>query len=307
MKKAAVSIAWRSGAAATAAAFIAGCAPAWLAPLGQEHPYVGHIADARTGLRISRDELLASAIASRLVILGEIHDNPDHHRLQAEVLAAMVRAGRSPALAMEQFDREHQAAIDAARVRGETDPERLADAGRFDRDGWRWLQYKPLIELAAANGLPILAANFSREDARRQMKAGGAAEGVAPATPALQSGLEQDIVEGHCGIRPSATLLSGMVEAQRTRDALMAQTLGRAGDGGAVLIAGAGHARRDRGVPAYLPRALQENLLTIAFIEVPADGTLPSVRNHAGIYDLVWFTPRAKREDPCRNFRLPQK
>ena len=276
---------------------------AWLNPPDSVQ-IAGRIIDTRSGNPISQDELMQRAIAARFVILGEVHDNPAHHLLQNEIVAAMLGAGRRPALAMEQFDHENQPSLDAARVRGERDPERLADAGRLDRKGWRWPDYKPLVELAAANDLPLVAANLSREDARALMNSGLPAQDLPAVSPAQREALEEDIIEGHCGIRPAAAILSGMVEAQRARDARMAQTLERAGEPGAVLIAGAGHARRDRGVPSYLPPALQEKLLSIGLVEVAPDGTAPRPR-YAATYDFVWFTPRATRDDPCRNLALP--
>lgn len=287
---------------AVAGAALAGCAPVRIATLEREHPLAGRILDTRTARHLSSGELMRRAAAARFVILGETHDNPDHHRLQADVLAAMLRAGRAPALAMEQFDREHQGALDEAFRRGERDPERLADAGRFDRKGWRWPDYRPLVALAAANRLPILAANLSREDARAVVRSGRTADRLAPAPAALHAALGRDIVEGHCGRRPSATVLAGMIEAQRARDAQMAAIVEHAGEGGAVLVAGAGHARRDRGAPVYLPDSAREQLLVIAFIEVEpgrTDSGSYSTGDAAASYDLVWFTARAERENPC--------
>ena len=84
----------------------------------------------------------------------------------------------------------------------------------------------------------------------------------------------------------------------------MAKALSEAGSAGAVLIAGAGHARRDRGAPAYLPAALVDNLLSIAFIEIEPQGSADLTR-YAGLFDFVWFTERAPRPDPCKDFRLP--
>jgi uncharacterized iron-regulated protein len=257
-----------------------------------------------TEREIAFDALLERATASRLVILGETHDNPEHHRLQARVLAAMLKAGRAPALAMEQFDHEHQAALDEARRRGERDPERIAEAGRFDRKGWSWPDYRPLVELAIANDLPIVAANLSREEARAVARTGRLAEGLAAPTPELRAALERDLVEGHCGTSPPPATLAGMVEAQRARDARMASALERSGERGAVLIAGAGHARRDRGLALYLSGAARVQLLAVAFVEVePGRNELRAYADEglADSYDIVRFTSRAAREDPCKN------
>ncbi len=268
----------------------------------------GRILDVHAGRFVPRDEIVARAMRARFVILGEAHDNSTHHRLQAEILAAMVGAGRLPDLAMEQLDREHQPALDAARALGKQDgkldAEALAQAGRFDRKGWRWADYQPLLEIAAAGNLRVVAANFSRDEARALMKSGRPAEGLAALDPQARASLEKDLVEGHCGFRPPDAVLTGMVEAQRARDAQMAKTLSEAGPAGAVLIAGAGHARRDRGAPAYLPAALRDNVLSIAFIEIEPQGSADLGR-YAGLFDFVWFTERAPRADPCKDFRLP--
>ena len=290
---------------AALALLLAACAPVYVSPLERDHPLVGRIWDTRAAAFVTPEAAIDRAIAARLVLLGEIHDNLDHHRLQERVLAAMLKAGRSPSLAMEQFDREHQRALDTAREQGLRDPERVADAGRFDRKGWNWPLYRPLVARALDAGLPLLAANVSREDARALVKSGKPAAGLAPAEPGLRASLEQDIVNGHCGHRPPPALLAGMVEAQRARDAQLAAALARADARGAVLIAGAGHVRRDRGAPAYLPPELRQASLAVAFLEVEAGQPAPRP-DLASQFDLVWFTPRAERPDPCKSFRLPR-
>lgn len=187
---------------------------------------------------------------------------------------------------MEQFDSEYQPAIDAALSGG---AEAVADAGHFDRKGWDWPLYKPLVQFALERGWPIVAANLSRADARA-IVADPARAGLPPAPPAVRSALEQDLIDGHCGAAPEPKRLAGMVEAQRARDARMASAL----KGPSVLIAGAGHARRDRGVPLYLGGT---DVLVIAFTEVDDDKRSP--REYDQSFDYLWFTPRAERADPC--------
>lgn len=88
----------------------------WRAPLLRDHLLVGRILDVAATREITRDELFARLSHTRVTLLGEIHDNEDHHRLQAEVYAALTAADARPALVMEQFDLEQQQAIDAARA-----------------------------------------------------------------------------------------------------------------------------------------------------------------------------------------------
>ena len=255
-----------------------------LASCAHAPPLAGRIWDTHAARFVSPEELYERALRAQYVILGETHDNAEQHRLQRVVLDALASEPR--VLAMEQFDSEHQAAIDAARPAG---GEAVAEAGRFDRKGWNWPLYRPLVEFALEHGWPIAAANLSRSEARAVV-ADPTRSGLSPAAPAVQAALERDIVEGHCGNAPDPRRLAGMVEAQRARDARMASVIrGRR----SVLIAGNGHARRDRGVPLYLAAT---DVLSIAFTEV--DEGSPQDYDAAS-YDYLWFTPRAAREDPC--------
>jgi hypothetical protein len=66
----------------------------WSSTHFAKSPLVGNIYD-RSGLSgQTLDDLKDRAAASRHVMLGEIHPNPDHHRLQAEFLSHMVGKGR---------------------------------------------------------------------------------------------------------------------------------------------------------------------------------------------------------------------
>ena len=257
----------------------------------------GRIWDTRSRTFISADAAYWRAAASHYVLLGEQHDSAPQHQLQLEALQALAKRGRKPALAMEQFDREHQAALSAAQAAGATDPERLADAGQLNRKGWRWPMYKDLIAFAASNGWPLLAANLSRNDARAI--AMGQVAPKLPAFDAVQQGgiedaIEDDIVRGHCGHRPPPGRLAAMVTAQRARDVRMAEALDSVA-GPVVLIAGVGHVRRDRAVPRYLrDRAA---VLSIGYVEVDDGKPAPEAYDGAGL-DLLWFTAGSERSDP---------
>ena len=277
---------------------LAGCAAGLLL---QDHPLAGRVWDVRAGVFVAPEGALERAANARYVVLGETHDNPEHHRLQRIALDAIAARGGPRALAMEQFDAEHQPAMDAARAKG-ADAESLADAGRFDRKGWNWPLYKPLVEFAVERGWPLVAANLSRETARAII-ADPARSGLPPASAELRATLERDLIDGHCGERPETKRLAGMVEAQRARDALLAQRLA-AHPAGGVAIAGAGHARKDSGAPLYL--ASPESL-SIGFIEVEAgrDGPADYLSGFAtaASFDYLWFTPRFNRKDPCATMK----
>jgi uncharacterized iron-regulated protein len=90
-----------------------------------------------------------------------------------------------------------------------------------------------------------------------------------------------------------------MAAVQRARDASLAEALAAAGkDHGAVLIAGAGHVRKDRGVPAWLAAlAPGKRVASLAWREVMAGASDPATMELP--FDMVWFTPRVDDRDPC--------
>jgi uncharacterized iron-regulated protein len=283
-----------------------------------DHPLVGRAWDANAARFTTREAVAAASAQADLVLLGEVHDNPDHHRLQRELLEGLVRAGRRPAVAMEQFDRERQAALDRARAERPADPEHVAAAGGFDRRGWRWSFYEPLVELALAHGLPLVAANLSRAEGARIVELGPAAlgaESVArlgldrPWPAARTAALEAAVREGHCGQLPER-VVPRMAQAQRARDAVMAELLLSRSSSGAVLIAGNGHVRRDLGVPTHLAAlAPERTALSVGILEVedgvdqPGDYVAPAAGD-APQFDFVLFTPRVERADPCLGLRI---
>jgi len=278
------------------AALVTGCSHGLLL---QDHRLAGRIWSPTTNAFVTAQQALGRAARARHVILGEAHDNPEHHRLHRTVLEVLAQHGGVRSLALEQFDAEHQEAIEAVRAKG-AGVEALADAGRFDRASWDWPHYRPLVEFALEHGWPLVAANLSRAIARAIVQ-DATRSGLPAADPALRAALERDIVDGHCGRRPAQIRLAGMVEAQRARDARMAQALAARPDPGSVLITGNAHARKDRGVPLYVYPA---DVVTIGFIEVEAGKFVPGdyvTRGFASAesFDFIWFTPRAEREDPC--------
>lgn len=126
------------------------------------------------------------------------------------------------------------------------------------RVAWQPEYYAPLIGRAIDVGTPIVAANLSREAARKVMRDGFAALGAGRARELAldqawdanrEERLRREIIAGHCG-HVQDDLLPRLVAAQRARDALMADVLLGHITGGAVGIVGRGHARRDIGVPA---------------------------------------------------------
>jgi uncharacterized iron-regulated protein len=269
------------------------------------------IFDSAAGSGIDEPALVTRLAAARYRLLGEVHDNPASHRLRAGLLRDLASRGQRPAVLLEQFDLPHDDALLEAQAAG-ADADTLARAGKLDRRGWKWPLHEPIIAAALAAHLPVRAANLPGEvlvPLLRDGNEGRVGDEVketaarAPWSAAQESGLEDEIREAHCGKLPD-TLVPRFARAQRLRDAAMARALVRdATAGGAVLIAGNGHVRRDRGVPAYLPAG---ESLSVGFIELePGEDAGKVARELRESYDYVWFIPPVQRPDPCAAMKSP--
>jgi uncharacterized iron-regulated protein len=295
-------------------------APAhWQGALDADHPLAGVILDVAAQRPVSEAELTARVRAADVVLVGETHDNPDHHRLEAALLQAFATAHPAPAVVFEMLNREQQPEVDASLATHPGDADALAQAVAWESSGWpAWSMYRPVFEAALAARGPILAAGLDRSAAMRI-----AHEGVAAVDPALvqtfglaaplpadvQASMRHEMSEAHCGLMPES-MLDSMVLVQRARDASLAERLheGVQVHRAALLIAGAGHVRRDQGVPAQLTRAYGIASLAIGLIQVRAGDTSPEpyaaeFQAHVMPFDFVWFTPHASDVDHCAELR----
>lgn len=275
------------------------------APATTPAPAPEPIIDVATGATIGRAELLRRLQAADVALLGEVHDNPVHHELRAELIAASAPK-RKLAVVYEQFPWGR----DSALATPPGDPiEPWLDAAGFDREGWRWPLHRPVVLAATKAGLPRYGSQLPREVLRPMMRGGAAPAPLgdymkrAPLTGDGLAALDRTLLEGHCGQLPQemVPMLRG---AQEARDAAMTDALLRARKDGraAWLIAGNGHVREDYGVPRMLAvLAPADRVVTVGFLERGEDGAAPAA-DEMRVYDVVWLTPRAEREDPCKAF-----
>lgn len=270
--------------------------------------------NARGGMAGDR-AVLSDLRSAEFVLLGEVHDNPEHHRIQADLLAALIASGRRPALVWEMLEIDDQASVEAARGRQEIsgDPAAtalaIADAVGWSDSGWPdFALYAPIMEQALKADLPILAGGIGRSEAVAILDVGGEAYARLrgwswrPPDTAVKALQLDALYDGHCALVPR-TALAPMLDVQLVRDVALAETMldGAAlpDSDGAVLVAGHGHARRDVGVPWHLARlAPDRRVASIGLLE--ADGTPASGDDR---FDWRRVTPAVDRPDPCEALR----
>ncbi len=240
-----------------------------------------------------------AALAQDIVVLGEVHDNLDHHRVQAEEVSKLAPA----ALVFEMLS---AAQADGAILDHVGDAGALGAALGWAESGWPdFDMYYPIF--AAAPEARVYGAGVTRSDAR------GALEGrlstlFGPQAEAysLLEDLPSDQratrfalqMSAHCDAIPEE-MLPSMVDIQRLRDATLArvalQALEETG-GPVAVITGNGHARPDWGVPSYLARVSPDTKVQVIG-QTEGDAALE------GGFDTVLSSPAPDREDPCDAFR----
>ncbi|MEY4253391.1 MAG: hypothetical protein RLZZ566_861 [Pseudomonadota bacterium] len=256
--------------------------------------------DVRRAEIATLEQLQSEMTLSDVVLLGEIHDNPRHHELRAQLL-------REPALKQRNIVAEH---LDAGQVVGAGDMllSRLEQAG-FDATGWQWPLHQPLFAAALDQGMTVYGGNLPRDQTRVVFKSRGSSLGVglqallllAPLSDDSLAALRREIDEGHCGALP-AMMFEGMMAVQRARDASMANELMQHLP--AVLLSGNGHAWKHLGVPHILA-ANRPGMrsLSVLFLEhgpfADAAAQAEWLQSWQGKADYVWVTPPVSRPDPC--------
>ena len=201
---------------------------------GQDHPLNDHIYDLAAGVMISEDELMHRLATKRFVLLGEKHDNALHHRGQAAIIAAMVAAGRHPALGWEMINTAQDDALAAWVASKPSDGSALGPAIAWKKSGWPpWAMYQPIADVAAAAQLPMVAGGLPRDQLMKLYQGEGdflasddaRALGVNATLPAdMVAALAESITESHCGHAPKE-MLDPMVVIQQVKDAHMAKRL----------------------------------------------------------------------------------
>ncbi len=193
---------------------------------------------------------IGPAQAATLLAFGEVHDQPDQQRQVADEVQRLAAAGRLAAVVLEMAETPHTTAglpRDASEAQA-----RQALQWR----GWPWEAYAVVVMNAVRAGVPVLGGNLPRGEMRTTM-ADASLDATLP--PAARERIAQAVRDGHCQLLPEAQV-PGMVRVQIARDRSLAATAARAaGTAGAeqtvLLLAGAQHVARDRGMPLHLPAA----------------------------------------------------
>jgi len=279
------------------------------------------------GTRLEAADTLLSRLAKEQVaLLGETHDDPEHHRWQLHTIAGLYALRPQMVLGFEMFPRRVQGVLDDW-IAG-----RLGDAEFLSRVEWRQVWgydpelYLPLFQFARMHRIPMLALNVERRLVSRVGEVGWAAipvadrEGVTDPEPAsreyatwlYQSYLDHQPPGGRQSVerrQPAEQELADarfrrFVEAMQVWDRAMAQGIADRLRGGqaplVVAIMGSGHLQYGHGVP----RQLRDLGVTSVAVALPWDQSESCAGLVPGLADAVFGIEARPRPRPAERPRL---
>lgn len=289
--------------------------PAWADDAkGMACVLAGVWADPGTGVSLAREAVIARAAAAGIVVLGETHDNPEHHLWQYQTIAALHARGGAVTLGFEMFPRRAQPVLDAW-VAGELDASGFLEAVEWDRVwGFDAAFYMPLFDFARINRIPMIALNVSGDlmDSVRQRGWDAVPEAMregvsdpAPPEPAYRDQLDQ-VYREHLerqNKEPDTAGLERFIDAQLTWDRAMAEALFAAAAAPekplVIGVIGAGHVENRWGVPHQLAALGRDGIAVL----LPWDRGRDCADLTAGLADAVFGLDLAEIDEASEPWR----
>lgn len=268
--------------------------PAWQNPLDRVDP--GMIRDLNSGRELTPQQLAERLAQASRVLVGEQHDNPDHHALQLWLLQALTDRRAQGSLLLEMLNPDQQAKVDAvhADFKKSKAPADLPVTLAWQKS-WDWALYGPVVRFALGQPYPLLAANLDADDIMAIYTQVPTLAGVQSTAPAVREQLLGQIRESHCGLLPEEHM-PAMLAVQQQRDRRMAQSL-LAAPLPALLFAGTYHVRKDIGVPLHLlDLGVSKGTVVLLLAQTGA-------QVEPGAADYVWYTPALPAQDYCAQWR----
>ncbi|MHC8368578.1 ChaN family lipoprotein [Pseudomonas sp. ZT5P21] len=256
-------------------------------------PVVGEIRDLRSGQALTAQELVLRLAKPSRVIVGEQHDNRDHHELQRWLLQVLGERRPQGSLLLEMLTPDQQLRVDNVR-HSSTLPADLPGALAW-APGWDWNLYGPIVRFALTQPYPLLAANLDTVEVRAFYAQPPMLNGARSNTVPVKAALLAEISDSHCGLLP-ASKMPAMLVVQQQRDRRMAERL-LAAPTPALLFAGAYHARKDVGVPIHVFDLGEPGAPTVLMLAQQGSEVT------AAMADYVWYTPATPAPDYCAEMR----
>ncbi|HUI46177.1 MAG TPA: ChaN family lipoprotein [Nitrospirota bacterium] len=247
------------------------------------------------GKIISFNQMISDVRKADFIVVGEVHDDPDNHRLELEIIKALHETDVPIAIGLEMFRADSQRVLDDW-VRG-TLP--LDDFLPYYYNNWRmaWPLYREIFTYAREHRIPMVGLNIPDEIAASVAKKGFASltekerrmlpPGISCDVDPTYMNFIRKAYAGHSQNADKQFL--NFCEAQMVWDKSMAANLidyrKLHPSQTVVVLAGVGHAWK-RGIPEQLTRDSKYTVKT-ALPLVPGQIEKDAVTVHDADYVLL--------------------
>lgn len=258
---------------------LSGCA-AKKAKLSVESPYhslnsmtKGEILHVPTGTHMTKNQFFTYISQSRVVYVGEHHDNLDHHKVQLEIIRALEeKYPGKVAVGMEMFRKPSQSTLDKI-VSGDLDEK--AFFKEYTKNwGFDYDYYKDILDYIREKRIPLIALNASMKQMRALRHKGTEQEASEEQAllPEMDKGdpYHMAVSEAIFGdVSHGKGAFEGFYETLLLWEETMAETISdylHSDDGEdkmMVVLVGGGHVEYGYGIPRRLFRRLPEPYSTV--------------------------------------------
>jgi len=225
---------------------------------------------------IDFNQILQNVKDKQIILVGESHDNPEHHKYQLQVIKALYEANMPVAIGLEMFKAESQGALDNW-VSGRLSQQEFLSS-YYTNWNIPWPLYKDIFLFARDNKIPMIGLNVPEEITRKVVKKGFSAltdEEVKELPPGISCDVDATYMEFIKGVysahHPGKEFIS-FCEAQMVWDSAMAlhtlKFLEKNPGYTVVILAGMVHSWK-RAIPERIKRLNGQYNVSVILPETP--------------------------------------
>lgn len=266
--------------------------------------YDARIVQPENNTVLTPEELAQRLVNTDVVVVGEYHGHHGSHLLQSRLQTAMYRLRPELVIAMEQFNLDRQDELNRYLRGAIGETEMIEDAGAWDN--YR-ASYRPLVEFARQQNLPVIAANAPADVVRCVGRKGpGYLDGVSDPTkqklpndpfmdtPAYREKFMAAIGASHQADDTMSQRMENTYKAQLLRDNTMAARIlqARAAHPGhqVLHLTGTFHSEDGLGTVALLKqRAPEVSVAVVSPAFWPSNVDEPPLNQNRGKGDFIYF------------------
>jgi len=285
----------------------------------QRHFSQGRIIDLKTGEAIDFTALIEKLKPVDVIFVGEVHNNPEHHLIQVQLLQALMARYAPPlAVAMEFFETTQQPVLDRF-MNGELDETTFLEQVDW-KNSWRFPYhlYRPILWVSQDKGTALLGINAPNAVVKKVARSGlvsltleernQVARDIDLENKAHREYLDRIFKQHPFKKNPKHSVenFDHFYEAQCVWDETMAQTIAdymEAQGGKMVVFTGNGHIMNRFGIPNRVLRRVDVKTATIVLYPLTERSTI-----NKRLADYVWLTSDSKTgRTMTRPTKMPHK